>query len=399
MMNVLYLAHDLSDAAVRRRVLMLKAGGARVTVAGFQRAGNALADDPDLEVIVLGRTADARLGQRVAAVLSASVTLKRKLSGVARPDVVFARNLEMLALAGRASSLFEGDIPVVYECLDIHRLLLDNGSKGQLLRAAEGYFGQNASLIVTSSPAFIENYFDKRSRLDLPTLLLENKVLDLGGRLLNNQARSAPPSAGEPWRIGWFGALRCRRSLAILSDFARRMDGKVEIMLRGRPAYGEFEDFDRQVSDAPHVHFAGPYRNPEDLAEIYRDVHFTWAIDFFEEGLNSDWLLPNRLYEGSLYGAVPIALRSTETGRFLQRKSIGLTLETAEHEELTGIFGRMEASEYSELSQRMAMIDPSSWVSGPEECQALVQRLSALRGSAQTVARPLQSPLQSGGTP
>ncbi|MCJ8517469.1 succinoglycan biosynthesis protein ExoL [Pseudorhizobium tarimense] len=399
MTDVLYLAHDLSDAAVRRRVLMLKAGGARVTVAGFQRAGNMLADDPEVRIIVLGRTADARMGQRVAAVLSASVTLKRKLADVTRPDVILARNLEMLALAGRASNLFGGETPIVYECLDIHRLLLDNGSKGRMLRTAEGYFGRNASLILTSSPAFIENYFEKRSRLDLPTLLLENKVLNLGGRLRTGQPRPAPPSAGEPWRIGWFGALRCRKSLQILTDFARQMEGKIEIVLRGRPAYSEFEDFDRLVREAPHVHFAGPYRNPEDLAEIYRNVHFTWAIDFFEEGLNSDWLLPNRLYEGSLYGAVPIALCSTETGRFLQRKSIGLTLKTAAPEELAAIFDEMNASEYSEFSQRMAMIDPSSWVSGPEESRALVQRLSGLYGSTQPSARPLQSPLQSGGTP
>ena len=38
------------------------------------------------------------------------------------------------------------------------------------------------------------------------------------------------------------------------------------------------------------------------------DVHFTWAIDFYEAGANSDWLLPNRLYEGGAHGAVPIAL-------------------------------------------------------------------------------------------
>ena len=39
-LHVLYLAHDLADAAIRRRVLTLKAGGAEVTVVGFQRGGN-----------------------------------------------------------------------------------------------------------------------------------------------------------------------------------------------------------------------------------------------------------------------------------------------------------------------------------------------------------------------
>ena len=38
MLHILYLVHDLSDPAVRRRVIMLQAGGAKVTVAGFRRA-------------------------------------------------------------------------------------------------------------------------------------------------------------------------------------------------------------------------------------------------------------------------------------------------------------------------------------------------------------------------
>lgn len=44
MLNILYFVHDLADPAVRRRVLMLQAGGARVALAGFRRGDNRLAD-------------------------------------------------------------------------------------------------------------------------------------------------------------------------------------------------------------------------------------------------------------------------------------------------------------------------------------------------------------------
>lgn len=398
MTEILYLAHDLSDAAVRRRVLMLKTGGARVTVAGFQRAGNVLADDPDVPIVVLGRTADAKMGQRMAAVLTASLALKQKLAHVRKPAVIVARNLEMLALAGRASRLFGGKIPVAYECLDIHRLLLDEGAKGHLLRLAEGHFGRNASLLLTSSPAFIENYFKQRSRLDLPTLLVENKVLDIEGDLATTWRRPPAPAVGQPWRIGWFGALRCRKSLQILTDLAARLEGRVEIVLRGRPAYSEFDDFDEQVRQAPHVEFHGPYRNPEDLGGIYGDIHFAWAIDFFEEGLNSRWLLPNRLYESSLYGAVPIALASTETGRFLQRRSVGLTLEAATSDQLVNLFNGMDRERYNDLVGTIAASDRKSWITGPEECRALVRHLADLPRHADAKVVSLSSPLHSGGT-
>jgi len=385
-LNVLYLAHDLADAAIRRRVLTLKAGGADVTVAGFKRGASVLAGEQDVPTIVLGRTADGRFAQRIAAVISARMTLKRGLAGIARPDVIIARNLETLALAGHAASLFGRDIPVVYECLDIHRLLLDEGIKGRLMRQAQRHFGSRASLLITSSPAFVENFFKPRSGLDLPILLLENKVLALKPEPVSEPRALRLPEAGKPWRVGWFGAIRCRKSLDILIDFASRMEGKVEIVLRGRPAYSEFDGFDDKVNAAPHVEFHGAYRNPEDLAAIYHDVHFTWAIDFFEEGLNSSWLLPNRLYEGGLYGAVPIALSATETGRFVERRGIGMTLDRAKPQTLQALFEGMTEARYSELASRLAAVERSQWVTGPADCRALVARLAALHSNISSPA-------------
>lgn len=385
-LNVLYLAHDLADAAIRRRVLTLKAGGATVTVAGFERGANVLADEPDVTTISLGRTADGRFGQRIGAVVAARMALKRMLTGIAEPDVIIARNLETLALAGRAASLFSGRIPIVYECLDIHRLLLDEGTKGRMMRAAQQAFGRRASLLITSSPAFVENFFTPRSGLDLPILLLENKVLALGPEVGSPPVLPRPPEPGKPWRIGWFGAIRCAKSLDMLVDFAARMDGKVEIVLRGRPAYGEFDDFDAEVAAAPHVEFHGAYRNPEDLAAIYSDVQFTWAIDFFEEGLNSSWLLPNRLYEGGLYGAVPIALAGTETGRFIGKRGIGLVRNQVTPQTLQALFDDMSEARYADLFSRLAAVERSQWVTGPAECRALVSRLAALHPNVSSPA-------------
>ncbi|WP_051776810.1 glycosyl transferase family 1 [Pseudorhizobium pelagicum] len=395
-LNVLYLAHDLSDAAIRRRVLMLRQGGARVTVAGFQRADNRLADDPDLVTIRLGQTSDGRLSQRAVAVAKAAATLRTRLTGIAAPDVILARNLEMLVVAKRAARLFSSRPAVVYECLDIHRLLLDDGLKGRAFRRAEAYFGRNAQLLITSSPAFINHYFARRSGLALSTMLVENKVLELDDALPRARPRRTPPAPGEPWRIGWFGALRCRKSLAILIDFAARMQGGVEIVLRGRPARREFDDFDGQVEAALHVVYHGPYRNPEDLADIYAQVHFVWAIDFFEEGLNSQWLLPNRLYEGALHGAVPIALAATETGRFLDSLDIGLTLASATADALQRQFQDMDDDRYTQLVTQLFATERSRWTTGPQECRALVERLAATTTAMQAQrASPAASPVRS----
>lgn len=376
--RVLYLAHDLADPAIRRRVMMLRAGGADVMLAGFRRDENKLAAVEGVQPIELGITADGRFAHRAATVLKASLSAAAKLGHLPRPDVIIARNLEMLAIGRRARHIFGAAVPMVYECLDIHRLMLRNDPLGKSLRGLEARLGRQASLLITSSPAFVEQYFQPLSGLDLPTMLLENQVLDLSGQAAPLALAPRVPAPGQPWRIGWFGALRCSKSLKLLGEFTRSMQGSVIVEMRGRPAHIEFENFDAQVAREPYVNFHGPYKNPEDLAGIYQQVQFVWAIDFYEEGQNSSWLLPNRLYEGCRYGTVPIALKWTETARYLDRKGIGFELPDASVSSLVSLFETMTAERYRSAFDAVAAQDPHSFTLTRADCETLVRRLAAL---------------------
>ena len=388
MLRILYLVHDLNDPAVRRRVLMLRAGGAEVVLAGFRRIDNPFSVIEGMTPVDLGRTHDGRFLQRLASVGRAALTLSRRLDRNFRPDLVIGRNLEMLALAHRASALFGGNIPVVYECLDIHRLMLRGDVAGQALRAVERRLAFKSRLLITSSPAFMRNYFERFGLANLPRMLLENKVLALeDDRVRAPLAATPPPAAGEPWRIGWFGALRCRKSLDLLAGLAGGMDGRVEVVLRGRPARDQFADFEREVAEAPHLTFGGPYRNPEDLPEIYGEVHFAWLPDFFEEGMNSEWLLPNRLYEGCYCSTVPLAMAGTETARFLDEKGLGFTIAEPTAAALSRLVGDcMNPVRYAEAVERVRQQDVRSWRVDRAGCVALVEELGRATGTCRLAA-------------
>jgi len=214
-------------------------------------------------------------------------------------------------------------------------------------------------------------------QVDAPVLLLHNKVLELDRQPAAPNG-APPPTPGEPWVIGWFGALRCRKSLEMLAAFTRQAQGRFEVVLRGRPAYSECADFEGFVAAEPHVRFEGAYRNPQDLAAIYGEVHFAWAVDFFEEGLNSSWLLPNRLYEGCLHGAIPIAMADTETGRFLAERQIGLRLDKASPDALATLLGNIDADGFAALRGGVTAQDRGTWVFDRQDCLALVERLRGL---------------------
>lgn len=387
MPTILYLVHDLSDPAVARRVAMLEAGGARVHAAGFCR-GDVPSRLGSGRPIMLGTTVDGDFRQRLAMVAKAALRLRGLLGAVPRPDVILARTLEMLALGRRATTFHHPRPALVYESLDIHRLLLGDGIKSRAMRAVERALAGDAQLLVTSSPAFVREYFEPRQGMTLPTLLLENKVLELGAEGEEPHAARREPPAGKPWTIGWFGALRCARSLEILSRLTRMAEGRIEVVLRGRPALREFEDFHGRVTKEPFIRFEGPYRNPDDLSAIYGEVHYAWAIDYFEEGLNSDWLLPNRLYESCLHGVVPIALSATETGRTLARRDIGIRLDEATPEALLSALP-LDVEGYAAERARVTARPRSFWVCGERECTALVERLAALPGEVRPKGRQM----------
>lgn len=319
--GVAYFGHDIHDAAVGRRVAMLRAEGLGVRLGGFRRREEEGRDEEGRSIVDLGRTGDARLVQRAIAVARHLLSPRRLRRLSAGAQVLVARNLEMLALAARVRRPGQR---LVYECLDIHRLMLGGRGVSVLMRWIERRLLARTDLVIVSSPAFAKDYFRDRQGREVALLLVENKVPDnIGPAAMMSTAR---PTDARPCVIGWFGMLRCRRTLAQLARIARESGGRVRIVIAGRPSTAQFPEFTRHVAGLPGVTFLGAY-GPEDLPWLYGQVDYVWAIDWFEQGLNSDWLLPNRLYEGLAHGVVPIALGHVETGRWLARHGVGLLVE------------------------------------------------------------------------
>jgi hypothetical protein len=371
-LRIAYFIPDLSDPAAARRVRMLKAGGAQVAVFGFNRTRQAIHQVSGAPALSFGRTEGGKLKKRIGSVLGALFRLPTWAGRVRGFDVLLARNLEMLALASAARAANAKASSLVYEVLDVHRVMLGTGRASRAMRALEGFLARDASRVLVSSPAFEEEYFKKRTRIQAQSLLVENKVLRLEPDTVLDQEDPTPP-APPPWRIGWYGVIRCKRSLKILTDLAARLPGRVEVEIRGRPYYEEFQDFEAEVARSPGLSFHGPY-DPSELSALYGAVHFVWALDFYEEGLNSSWLLPNRLYEGQLHHAVPLAMADVETGRWLKAMDAGVLLKDPEAE-LVPFFDRLTEQDHAVLKARTAAIPKAALVSDQTDCEALVDAL------------------------
>jgi succinoglycan biosynthesis protein ExoL len=368
--KIAYFVHDLTDPAVQRRVRMLGAGGSAVTPIGFRRGPQPVKAIEGFSAVEIGRSADGMLVRRALTLIGALVKRGSLARYVVGSDAIIARNLEMLVLAAEARKRYAPNAKLVYECLDIHRILLASRPDGSLLRALESKLWRQVDLLITSSPAFVRNYFTPRG-FAAPIRLVENKVLALG----EDCPRAGVPKrrSGPPWRIGWFGMIRCRKSLEILSSVARELGGAVEVVIRGRPSGAVFGDFAEAIAGKAHVSYLGPYRNPADLGEVYGDVHFVWAVDYYESGQNSAWLLPNRIYEGTLYGAVPIGLAEVETGGWLKEHAVGFVANGPLQTRLIDFFRNLDENDYADLAKAVVALPRGTLVADREDCCSLVE--------------------------
>jgi succinoglycan biosynthesis protein ExoL len=344
---------------------MLAAAACNVTLLGFERSRSV--ETIRAGEVVLGRTQNQRLLERVFSVLLAIPRALRAGPAWRDADVVIARNLEMLALVVLMTRFTRPRTRIVYECLDVHRLMLARSSPGAVLRFIERYCLRRTALIVVSSPAFEQRYFRTTQAYAGEILLAENKVL-----ALDPFAAAAGPAETPPWRIAWCGVLRCKTSFEILRDAAARLNLRVDLW--GSPALDEIPDFHRALASAPNITFHGRYA-PDQLPAIYGSAHFAWAIDFYEAGGNSEWLLPNRLYESLAFGALPIAACGVETSQWLNARGVGVVLDQPIEPSFGAFIEQLTPERYGALRRAVAQLSPSATHATLDDCLEFASRL------------------------
>lgn len=383
MTRIAFFGHDAADAAVRRRVQGFRDDG--LEVAGFTMRRR---DDVqvDWENIDLGRTFDGDYRQRIRSIFTGARRAADALDLLASADVIYARNLDMLATAFLAKRHAGLKTPVIYEALDVHRLLTRKDLIGLALRRIEGALLRKTKRLVVSSPGFLENYYEVRHRGQYTPYLIENRLAagaEYGPRPKRDDTLSKPT---EPLRIGWVGRLRCARSLGLLTELARQLGPQVRIVMHGIASPEEVPDFDQQIQGLENVEFQGRYRAPEDLARIYGGLDLVWAGDFMEAGYNSVWLLPNRIYEGGYYAVPSIAPEGTQTAKWINARAAGFTVSENLACTLPGLVRALIADRGSIAVKRSHLLDlpESTFVAPRGELAALISETLRDTGASGT---------------
>ena len=377
MARVIFFAFDIAEAAQLRRIESVRSLGHAVSSVSFRRDNMSPRGAPDWPDLPLGTSSNNRYILRLWRLARAVGLLWRHRSVLGGGDVWIARNLDMLALAVLMRWLTrQPQVRIVYECLDIHGLFTRSDGIGAAMRWAERRLLARCALLILSSPGFLEAYFRPVQRIETPVAFLENKLwVDDPPPRRPSMPRERAPDA--PFTLGWVGSLRCARSLTILAETAKRLGDGITIVFHGAVHRHAVPGFDSVVQAHANIQYAGPYRYPDDLADIYASCDAVWAQDLWQSGANSDWLLPNRIYEASFFGCPSIALSGTETGRRVAGDGLGFTVGAADADALVYLIATLDVTRIREASERLLVRPDSDFRLTPQElAKALAPVLS-----------------------
>lgn len=347
--SIAYFAGDATNPTVRLRIASFLRENIQVTGFTFRREKFHSDFVPFWTNVELGITKDRRYYSRLATILNGLRIMWRHRAQLREMDVFYARLFDSAFLAMLMKKLLRLDAKLVYEIEDVHDVFFRKTLRARVMRFLERRILENADLVVLPSPGFAEGYLAPYQNYDRPYFLLENRI-----QLDEIPTKDAPPSeraeawkqSRDRWVIGWFGTLRCRKSMALLSEIAERLGDKVLIYTRGFPTETGLEAYMEIVDRHPNWVHEGPYLMPDDLEDLYGRVHFVWCLDFFDENGNSELLLACRMYHGGYFGAVPLFTAQSQMARHLEPHKIGHAVSDPYVEQVCTLIENMDWEAY-----------------------------------------------------
>jgi succinoglycan biosynthesis protein ExoL len=361
MKNIVIFAGDLADVAQQRRIMAFQSLGHAVHVVGFRKS-----DDPIVgigDVFDLGQIPNQHLFGRLRKICRMIPRTLKHLRQLENIDLFYARNMDMLFFAWIMRVLMWSRAQIFYEVLDIHGVFTNGGIKQILARGLERFLLRYVARVIVSSPDFITQYFTKVQQFSGDWALLENKIWQ---GTVSKVRPVYKDNRNVKLRIGWVGNIRCQPSFEILMKLADQMQD-VEIHIHGIVHKHALHHFDHHVAARSNVIFHGAYEYPSGLSDVYRDIDLVWAQDLWQTGANSNWLLPNRLYEAAWHGCPSICMTATATARRVAALDIGYVIPDAT--ELQALLHTLTHDDIQSKRQQMLNADPALFCMTPAEVE------------------------------
>ncbi len=361
-----------------KRISMLMESGCQVEVAAFERDYHS-GRQPACPVTRLGRIKKAAYLRRLITMLRAIPKLRQILK---RNQLIYASGPDMALLSVLASTGLKR--PICMEVGDIRKIQVASGLQGRVVRRLDRWIAGRCQLLVATAPGIIGEYYRDQLKSDTKSLVIENK-LEPSDHLAVARQQVRPAGVPAPLRIGYFGLLRCPWSWQVLETLATRFPDRMQVVVAGHP-FWEI-DIQERADALPNVTFLGPYRSPQDLADIYGQVDLMWTC-YPANPQPSPWrraqaiCRSNRFYECCRFKTPIIAIADSGDGQEVGRWDIGLTIDNYDTHQIIQQIACLTDSQWNRWHRNLDQLPESVYEYGDEgqELRAALDQLVAREG-------------------
>ena len=314
------------DPRFRRRIHVLKEGGATCEVFSFDR--NYFASGAtDYTFNSLGRFHHGKYLDRPPKLLRAVPNIGGFLQD---DDIIYCMGLDLAVLGVFSVWFSRKPCKIVYECADIVSRLYGPSRTSRSLRALERWVLDKCDCVVVTSPQYVSEYFVKEQRqLTERFFLIENKVADF----MPTPMPLSTSGGHKPLHLGYFGLLRDPMAWQIMLAWAQSEPERLRLDVHGHP-FG-IAGIEQDIAAHANIAFGGEYIYPDDLPALYGGVDLVW-VTYPKSGKADDirwqWPRTNRFYEACYFGKPMIGQSGSADGDLIEKLDIGLTIDTGQPE-------------------------------------------------------------------
>lgn len=366
-MKVLFVLPVLSDSYYRKRIEKLRELGVDCTVIGFER--NHYEGKPwHIPVKSLGHIEHGHYFKRIGTLLTSIFYIRKAL---VNKNVVYAYNLDLLLISWFSTLFIQQKVQIVYDVADIRSILVKKGVLPSILRTVERFLLKRTDVVVVASPAYIESYFKNIQHADNNYFVIENKV---DNEILSHlEVAEQPVSKKDFMTIGYFGMLRCERSLRILRKLIESSNGQIQLLLRG--VFLHSGDYEAEFKKLDYAHYGGPFLYPDDLMEMFKAADLIWAAHY-QTKPNKNWAILNRFYQACYFKKPLIVQADTQNEKLVKKYNIGLVIDLANPTEAVKKIQNVNFSQISEWQNNMSSI-PERIYTFTDEHKKLIELLKS----------------------
>lgn len=371
-MKVLFIIPTLSSAYHQSRVTELSRLNVDCSVIGYER--NYYPGKPwKIPVRSLGFLEHKKYLNRLWIFIK-SIPVIRKSSR--NKSAIICFNLDLLFICWIALIGIRRRPKIIYDVGDIRTALIEKGLFAVILRAIERFLLHRVSLLIVTSHAYITEYFNGILGIrDINYLIIENKLnsIDAPKPIIKKSINSINDKAS--YVIGYFGLIRCRKSLILLNDITQKSKGSIKVTIRG--VFLGTEDLKDMIYQNPHMSYEGPYVSPDDLAEIHADVDFSWLVHAHSRA-NTMWARIFRFYHACYYKVPMIAQSNSKDSLEVLKYDIGFCIDINSPNESNRRILSIDKKDYMNWSESLQKLPPEIYLL-TDEYQKLVDHIKEKR--------------------